>query len=253
MRFPLAKACRLTSACRLVLAVMLLACLGLASGCGSVASQGLNAQGVRLFQQNRYQEAMVCFQQAIDNDPLAADGYYNMAAAYHRLGTVNRNPADLQRARNNYDLALSKDPNHREAYRGLAVLLVEQDRSEEAFRLLEGWAAQAPALAEPKIELARLLEEFGDPEGAKQRLVDALAANDKHPRALAALGRLREQSGDRQQALLAYQRSLTADTSQPEVAARVASLQSAIGATPVVTAGTADGTRPVSGGTPTWR
>lgn len=227
------------------------------AGCGSFASKGLNSQGVRLFSQNRYQEAMQSFQEAIDNDPSDPDSYYNLAATYHRLGTANRSQADLGRAEQYYHLCLDRDPNHRECYRGLAVLLAQQDHSEEAFRLLKGWAAQAPTRPEPRIELARMLEEFGDPEGAKQSLTDALAVDDKNPQALAALGRLREQAGDRQQALLAYQRSLSYDRFQPEVAARMASLQTTIGLTTPATAAPAGtppgGTRTVSTGAPTLR
>ena len=44
-------------------------------------------------------------------------------------------------------------------------------------------------------------------------------------RALAALGKLREESGDPVQALANYQRSLGFNRNQPEVAARVAALQ----------------------------
>ncbi len=185
-----------------------------------------------MFSQNRYQEAIHNFQQAIENDPNSPDGYYNLAAAYHRLGTVNRSQADLNRAEQYYHLCLDRDPNHRECYRGLAVLLVQEDHSEEAFRLLKGWGSQSPARPEPKIELARLQEEFGDRHAAEQCLVDALAVDAKNPQALAALGRLREQNGDSQQALLAYQRSLTYDRFQSEVAARLAALQTAVGSTP---------------------
>jgi tetratricopeptide (TPR) repeat protein len=216
-------------------AVVVVVGFGLAMlvGCGSFASRGLNSQGVRFFSQNRHQEAIQKFQQALDNDPTNPDSYYNLAATYHRLGSVNRSQADLSRAEQYYHLCLDHDQNHRECYRGLAVLLVQQDHSEEAFRLLKGWGAQSPARAEPKIELARLLEEFGDRSGAQQSLVDALAVDDKNTQALAALGRLREQTGDRQQALGAYQRSLTYDRFQPEVAARVAALQTAAGSTPL--------------------
>jgi Flp pilus assembly protein TadD len=203
--------------------------IALVAGCGSFASSGLNSQGVRLFSQNRYQEAMQNFREAIENDPSNADSYYNLAATYHRLGTVNRSPADLSRAEQNYHLCLDRDPNHRECYRGLAVLLVQQNHSEEAFRLLKGWGTQSPTRPEPKIELARLLQEFGDRKAAEQSLIDALAVDDKNTQALAALGRLREEQGDYQQALVSYQRSLTYDRFQSEVAARVAALQSTVG------------------------
>jgi len=210
------------------------------SGCGSFASQGINAEGVRLFDQTRYEEAMQQFQRAIENDPTSADGYYNLAATYHRVGTLGKQAADLTQAERYYYLCLDRNPDHAECYRGLAVLLVEQGRAEEAFRLLQGWADRRPNSPEPNIEIARLREEFGDREGAKQHLADALLVESSNARALAAMGRLREQDGDQGRALANYQQSLTANRFQPEVAARVATLQSSAGYAPAAqTRGTA--------------
>jgi Tfp pilus assembly protein PilF len=204
-------------------------CLAVCSGCGNFSSQGLNAEGVRLFEQTRVEDAMQQFQRAVDRDPTNADGYYNLAASYHRIGIVNRRASDLAQAERYYYLCLDRDPEHRESYRGLAVLLVEQDRSEEAFRLLQSWADKRPNLPEPKIELARLYEEFGDRQRAKQQLSDALLSDATNARALAALGRIREQEGDQTQALNNYQQSLWANRFQPEVASRVSALQSSAG------------------------
>ncbi len=242
-------------------ALILGGCLGLGAGCGSFAARGLNSQGVRYFDQARYQDAIHRFQQSIDKDPKNPDGYYNLAATYHRLGTINRSQADLTRAEQYYHLCLDRAPNHRDCYRGLAVMLAEQDRSEEAFRLIEGWATQSPGVPEPKIEMARLLEEFGNPERAKQQLIDVLAIDDTNPRALAALGRLREQTGEPAQALAAYQRALWYDRFQPDVAARVASLQASLGTSvPADGSGTGSpgftppgGTRTVISNPPTLR
>jgi len=200
-------------------------------GCGNFSSQGLNAEGVRLFDQTRVEDAMQQFQRAIDRDPTNADGYYNLASSYHRLGSANHRASDLSQAERYYYLCLDRDPEHRECYRGLAVLLVEQGRGEEAFRLLQGWADRRPNSADPKIELARLYEECGDRQRAKQQLSDALLADATNARALAALGRIREQEGDRIQALSNYQQSLYANRFQPEVASRVAALQSSAGGT----------------------
>ena len=112
---------------------------------------------------------------------------------------------------------------------------------------MNNWAAASPQLAEPKVELARLLEEVGQPEQAKAQLVNALTVEPHNARALTALGRLRDQSGESDQALVNYQRSLSLNRFQPEVAARVAQLQSA-----------ADGARRsrspgAAGPCPSWR
>jgi len=205
------------------------------AGCGGLAARGRNAEGVRQFEQARYDQSLAQFQQAIQNDPNSADGYYNLGAVYHRLATLNHRPSDYAQAERCYNQCLDHDVDHAECHRGLAVMLVEQGRTEEAFRLIEGWADRRADLAEPKIELARLLEETGKPTAARERLVEALAIDPDQPRALAALGHMQEQSGDRAQALASYQRSLWHDRFQPDVAARIASLQSSLPAAPTVT------------------
>ena len=200
--------------------------LALAAGCSMFAARGKNAEGVRLSQQARYHEAMQQFQDATYLDPSNPDGYYNLAATYHCLGSLQNSEPDLKRAEDHYRMCLGHDPNHTECYRGLAVLLAEQDRRDEAFRLIEGWVERQPDVADAKIELARLHEEFGDPSAAREHLIDALKVDPRHPRALAALGKIREEMGEIAEALRAYQRSIQYDQRQPQLASRIAALQS---------------------------
>jgi tetratricopeptide (TPR) repeat protein len=197
------------------------------TGC-SVAAHGQNAQGVGFYQQGRYQDAVQSFERAIANDPNNADGYYNLAATYHKMGLVSRNENELKQAEEQYNLCLDKNDNHRDCYRGLAVLLAEEGRSDEAFRLLDGWSHKYPSSPMPKVELARLSEEFGRYDVAKEHLIDALQSDPHNAVALAALAKLRERSGNPGQALAVYQRSLWNNPNQPEVAARISSLQTAL-------------------------
>ena len=199
--------------------------LCLAAGCADFAAQGRNAQGVRLFTQARYHEALQQFHEATYTDSLDPDGYYNLAATYHRLGVLEDRQSDLDQAENYYNQCLDREPDHCECYRGLAVLLAEQGRNEEAFRLLEGWVDREPSGSEAKIELARLFQEFGDRAAAKEHLIDALQVEPDNPRALAALGKIREDMGESEQALVDYQRSLWHDRFQPQVASRIAALR----------------------------
>jgi tetratricopeptide (TPR) repeat protein len=208
--------------CRIVFATALVA---LAAGCSQMTSQALNSEGVRLYQAGNYSQAADQFQRAIANDPKSATSYYNLAAALHKSGKLTGNSADLQQAERLYNQCLEYDSNHTECYRGLAVLLAETGRTDASFRLLEGWAARSPQLADPRIELARMLEETNNTQLASTRLVEALAIDPHNSRALTALGRLREVSGDRAQALANYQRSLALNRFQPEISARVAALQ----------------------------
>jgi tetratricopeptide (TPR) repeat protein len=200
-----------------------------AGGCTNFVAQSRNSEGVRLFQNGQYQEALQEFQEAAYVDPNNADGYYNLAATYHKLGRVRNQPEDLARAENCYRQCLDRDPNHHDCHRGLTVLLAEQGRTDEAFRLAQNWVDQQPSLADPKIELARLYEEFGDRAAAKERLIEAVAVDPSNPRQWAALGRLREDMGEYTQAATDYQHSLRLDQSQPEVAARLCALQNGAG------------------------
>ncbi|MGE0609274.1 MAG: tetratricopeptide repeat protein [Pirellulales bacterium] len=217
-------------ACGLLLAAML------AAGCGQTQSRLQNSDGVRLYQQSHYQAALQRFQQALQAEPENPDSYYNLAATHHQLGKANQQQADLDRAENYYnqclDYADKKNVEHRDCYRGLAVLLMDEGRSEQAFTLLEGWSAKYPTSAEAKIELARLYDEHGNLEQAKGHLMQALVNQPNNPRALAALGKVREELGEHSQALADYQRSLYNDRFQPQVASRVQTLQNALGQAP---------------------
>ena len=210
------------------LAGILVVGLVLAPGCASMTAQSLNAEGVRLYQQARYEEALQRFGQALIYDPNDAAAYYNIAAVYHRLGDLYHRPDDYGRAESYYQLALSKNPHHVPARRGLAVLLVSQGRSTEAVAMLQNWANSAPNWAEPKIELARLYEELGDRSAAQKQLLEALALDPNNVRALNALGHLREIEGQKQLALANYEQSLQLNRQQPELALRVAALRNEI-------------------------
>jgi tetratricopeptide (TPR) repeat protein len=92
-------------------------------------------------------------------------------------------------------------------------------------------------MSDPRIELARLHQEFGQTKTAEQYLDEALALNPNDHRAWTARGQMREASGDLGQALQNYQQSLAINSLQPDVYQRVASLnvqmaQNAMSGTP---------------------
>ncbi len=172
------------------------------------ASASQNSQGAAMYNQGQYTGAMEQFQKAIASNPKDPDGYYNLAATTHRLGNQRQDPNLIRQSEALYNQCLDHDPNHVDCHRGLAVLLVDSGRPDRAFTLLKNWAAQNPALAEPRIELARLYEEHGEPQTALKYLEDAVQTDANNPRAWLALARLRENGGDPVQALQNYQRVL---------------------------------------------
>ncbi len=64
------------------------------------------------------------------------------------------------------------------------------------------------------MELARLYSEFGNKEAATNTLADAVQLNPNDARQWAALGKVREETGNYQQALANYQRSLEINPGQ---------------------------------------
>ena len=80
-------------------------------------------------------------------------------------------------------------------------------------------------VADARIELARLYEEFGDSNAARLQLTEALDADATDSRAWAALGQLREKEGEYAQALANYQHAYNLNNFQPGVAQRITELQ----------------------------
>ena len=98
------------------------------------------------------------------------------------------------------------------------MLLVETNRSEKAFTLTKNWVASNPRSADARIELAHTSRTKNSAIATVPPLSclqQALAINQNDPRAWAALGKLREEAGDPQQALANYQRSLNLNRAQP--------------------------------------
>ena len=232
--------------CSAVTSILLL------SGCGSFSAGSKNADGVQFYQQGQYQAAIEKFQEAANANPTDPDAAYNLGRVYHRLAALNGDSKAAVQAEQYYRMAIDRDANHVEAHRALAVFYVEQGESNKAFALLGDWATRSPNVADPRIELARLHEEFGDKDAAEEQLLAAYGIDRENPRTLAALGRHREEAGDYAQAMENYSRSFELDRFQPEVASRITALQSAVSTTaPYPTAG--GDTRMVTSGTPVQR
>lgn len=208
---------------------ILLAIVGLtmSSGC-RWASSGQNTMGVRLYQQGRYAEALQQFQVAQKTDPTNPDGYYNLASTYHKLGVTQKDQTLINQSEALYHQCLDLAPNHVDCHRGLAVLLVESGRPDRAFALLKNWSTKNPAIADAKVELSRLHQEFGETKTAERYLDEALAMDPSHYRAWAARGQMREAAGDLDQALQNYQQSLAINNVQPDLYQRVTKVNTLI-------------------------
>ncbi len=195
-----------------------------AVGCNADANR-LNLEGKGLFEQGQYGPAFGRFQQALRADPKNADSYYNLGAVMHRTAIQTRDKQSVAQAESYYRQAINVNPNHVEANRGLAVILIGQNRQQAAFELVRDWMVRAPGSPDPKIELGRLYHEYGDKSTATQLLSDALNIDYRNARALRALGQIREENGELAQAIANYQRSYQSNTAQVDLPGRIAQLQ----------------------------
>lgn len=205
--------------CWLAIALLIL----LTSGC-QLGSRNRNGQGVALYQQGRYAEALQYFEQAKQTDAANPDTYYNLASTYHKLGVAAKDSKMLDNAEAMYNQCLDLSPNHVECHRGLAVLLVDMGKADKGFALLKNWAIANPTLSEPRIELARMHQEFNQSKAAEQYLDEALAMDPNNYRAWAYKGNLRESSGELMQAIQNYQQSLAINATQPDLYQRIGAL-----------------------------
>ena len=194
------------------------------AGC-QFGANAKNADGVRLYEQGYKQAAVQRFQEALANNPHNWDAYYNLAATYHEVGKQRSDKGLLEEAEILYNRCLNLSPDNTDCYRALAALLVDTERPKKAFELLELWADRSPTLADPRVELARLHEEFGDNAMARRLLNQALEVNPSDARAWTALGHLREEQGRYAQALQNYQQAYNLNRGQPGLARRIGSLQ----------------------------
>lgn len=193
------------------------ALLVVTAGCASPAKQ-FNQKGVTAFNQGQYGIAREEFLQAANRDPMDADAFYNLGSTYHRL--CQRSDAEWQ-----YTHCIALDPKHAKCHHALAVLMLEQNRADDAHALVRRWIGNAPGSPDPLVELAWLEKQAGRTDEAYRDLQQAIALDPRHTRALAELASLYEGSNQNDRALVLYQRALVANPAHPELAKKVADLR----------------------------
>ncbi|MDR2643155.1 MAG: tetratricopeptide repeat protein [Planctomycetaceae bacterium] len=222
-------------------------------------SANMSAEGVRYFNQARYDQAQRAFTEALKREPNNPDIYFNLAETYHQSAKLSLTQGEIAKAQQQYDEAnkyyrncLAIDRNHLKANRGLAAMYIEIRQPQMAFEHIINWCKISPNLQDPKIELARLHHEWAQimtAQGQKEisdssikkatELLQNVIANDPNNyRAWRAIGFIRENNGDRENAITAYQQSVLLNPNQNDLKNKLTTM----GATPTGTLTTPAGT-----------
>lgn len=97
---------------------------------GSPAMDLLLRRGKDALEDGAPELAVEHFSALVDHAPEFAEGYYGRASSYYQLGLIGPALADIRRT-------LALNPRHFEAMRGLANIMQELERSEDALELYE--------------------------------------------------------------------------------------------------------------------
>lgn len=190
-------------------------------GCSPVNGWAMNQRGKSLYKQGQYQAARAEFERALMDRPYSADYAYNVAASMDQMG-------DHEAAEKMYRHALTLDPSHQPSYHGMAAMLVEDGRTEDANDLISTWAATQPYSSDATIELGWLKGETGDIEGANREFQKALQENPRNTRALKQMARANRKAGLPGEAAASYARALYMDPDLPEAKDELAQLEQQI-------------------------
>jgi len=122
--------------------------------------------GVTWRRQNQVEQAILCFQRALEIDRACLGAHYNLANARRDLGR-------FEEAEAAYRNALEVDPAFVDAANNLGELLSRRNRYDEACLILNAALIQAPKRAELHNTLGNALKELGELETALSHLQKA--------------------------------------------------------------------------------
>jgi tetratricopeptide (TPR) repeat protein len=177
-----------------------------------------NDDGVYLFAQGSYREALESFELALTLDPGNAELLFNTGQCHDRLGNAGV-------AEKYYLECLQRSAKHVDARQAYVALLYRTGRAEQASKLIDEWIVQQPDLADTYVlDAWRLRQRKALPE-AHARLQQALKLDPQHHRALTELGLYYEETGMPQRARVLYERVLARNPNELEVAARLEQLK----------------------------
>jgi Tfp pilus assembly protein PilF len=193
-------------------------------GPGRHYASTLNNMGLLRAQQQRYEEAIDYFEQAMRERPQYMSPHRNLARVYAELGRD-------QDAEREYRTAVKLTPLSAAARNDFGEFLLQRGRRAEAQEQY-AMSAKADPNSEAEANLGNLLAESGDANGARLAYNSALALNPFNSRARFGLAKLDEGAGRLADALRGYRAGLELDPHNIQAQQAVLRLSSKSGAKP---------------------
>jgi len=150
----------------------------------------------------RFEEALLCFREAIDADKKHSDAWHNLGTALRRLGRD-------EEAFNALKQALLIDATRADTYLNLSNLLVERGQLTDALECLERAVRHDPTLAAAQSRLAEQVSASGQLDRAESLFRRSVSLDPKNLDGWLGLGQVLEDTGDAENALSCYRSLLS--------------------------------------------
>ena len=164
-------------------------------------AEAFNNLGIAFKHQNRLDEAISCYQEALKNKPDYAEAFNNLANALREQG-------HLTEAKRLYQKALGLKPDIAEAYSNLGNVLREQGQLDEAILKFQTALQINPEYAEAHNNLGNALQEQKRFPAAIHCYQKAIKLNPQYYKAFNNLGNACQRQGHLNQAIICYQKAI---------------------------------------------
>ncbi len=147
-------------------------------------SPAFNNLGSIYAQQQKYDQALACYTQALNFQPIYPQAESNLADTYAQLKQPDQ-------AEQHYLRAIQQDPNYADAHGHLGVLYANLSKYAEAAKEFSAYIQLSPPSSDAHFNLGICLANLGKPADAAREFQAALDINPNNPAALSALARIR--------------------------------------------------------------
>ena len=117
-------------------------------------ARALFERGMDAYKNDRDQEAVEDFRQAVQLDPDFAEGYYRLGVVLHITGQTDEAQKSFEEAVKAYEKLTKQDPKNSDAYYFMALCYERLDKYEEAVRALKEAVRTSPKDDDKYYELA---------------------------------------------------------------------------------------------------